>query len=228
MPTKTTLETASVLGTKLPEGASLAERVYLNLRDRIVTLELAPGSLINEPTVMKELGVSRTPIREALLRLALEKLVSVVPRRGTFVSEVNVGNVGQIYEFRRELEVLTAAWAAERRPDSAVEEIDAMIEELEGFGPDEEPRAMIAADQRAHRLTYRLANNPYLTETLTLYYFLALRIWFLADSRGSGLGGPHETLIDVLKGVREKDPAAARKAAEAHNQVAEAAVREGL
>ena len=86
------------LQTPVPKGASMAERAYLELRDRIVSLRIPPGALVREEEVMRDLDMSRTPIREALLRLAQEKLVVVIPRRGTFVTEVQIGDVGRIYE----------------------------------------------------------------------------------------------------------------------------------
>src|SRR5947199_7785278 len=87
-----------LLQSSIPQDATLAERAYLQLRDRIVTLRMPPGSLVREDEMIKELGMSRTPIREALLRLALEKLIMPITRRGTFVSDVNVGDVRTIYE----------------------------------------------------------------------------------------------------------------------------------
>ena len=71
------------LGNDVPTGASLAEKAYLLLRHRIVTLEMPPGSAIGEDEIMRELGMSRTPIREAIIRLAIDGLVTVVPRRQT-------------------------------------------------------------------------------------------------------------------------------------------------
>ena len=81
------------LGNDVPTGASLAETAYLILRHRIVTLEMPPGSPIAEEDIMLELGVSRTPIREAIIRLAKDGLVTVVPRRQTLVSEIRIGHL---------------------------------------------------------------------------------------------------------------------------------------
>jgi len=69
---------------------SQGERAYLLIRDQIVTLKLAPGSVIEEARLRQELELGRTPIREALQRLAHENLVSFVPHRGTFVSDINL------------------------------------------------------------------------------------------------------------------------------------------
>jgi DNA-binding GntR family transcriptional regulator len=209
----------------------MAERAYLDLRDRIVSLRIPPGELVREEEVMKSLGMSRTPIREALLRLAQERLVVVIPRRGTFVTEVHVGDVGRIYEFRRELEVVAAGWAAERRRDSDLHEIDAMIDELGSVNEvptsEVDARSQIATDQRAHNLVYRLARNPLLEDVLASYYLLAARIWFLASGRVT-MSEPFVDLIELLQAVRDGRADVARSAAREHSERAEASIRAAL
>lgn len=219
------------LKTPVPDGASMAERAYLELRDRIVSLRIPPGELVREEEVMKELDMSRTPIREALLRLAQEKLVVVIPRRGTFVTEVQIGDVGRIYEFRRELEVVSAGWAAERRPDSALSEIDEIIGELgelNSLDPSEvDARSQIISDQRAHNLVYRLGGNPLVEDVLSSYYFLAARIWFLASGRVT-MEDPFKDLVELLDAIKDRDAEAARGHARVHSEAAEAAIRAAL
>jgi DNA-binding GntR family transcriptional regulator len=209
----------------------MAERAYYDLRDRIVSLRIEPGALIREEVAMKDLGMSRTPIREALVRLAQEKLVTVIPRRGTFVTEVHVGDVGRVYEFRRELEVVAAGWAAERRSDSALGEIETMLEELRAIenapASDVDARSQISSDQRAHGLVYRLSGNHLIQDVLESYYFLAARIWFLASGRVT-MNEPFVGLIEVLEAIRDRDPEAARHHARAHSEAAEAAIRAAL
>jgi DNA-binding GntR family transcriptional regulator len=219
------------LSTPVPEGASMAERAYLELRDRIVSLRIPPGALVREEEVMKDLGMSRTPIREALLRLGQEKLVVVIPRRGTFVTEVHVGDVGRIYEFRRELEVVAAGWAAERRRESDLPAIDELIRDLGDLNsvPESEvdARSKISTDQRAHNLVYRLTNNPLIEDVLNSYYFLAARIWFLASGRVT-MQEPFAGLIELLEAIKDRDAEAARRYARQHSETAEAAIRAAL
>lgn len=219
------------LSTPVPDGASMAERAYLELRDRIVSLRIPPGALVREEEVMKDLKMSRTPVREALQRLTQGRLVVVIPRRGTFVTDVHVGDVGRIYEFRRELEVVAAGWAAERRRDTDLAEVDGMIEELrEANGvpiPEVDARSQITTDQRAHNLVYRLAENPLIEDVLGSYYFLAARIWFLASGRVE-MEEPFASLIELFDAIKAKDAAAARRHAREHSQAAEAAIRAAL
>jgi DNA-binding GntR family transcriptional regulator len=219
------------LATPVPKDASMAERAYLELRDRIVSLRIPPGALVREDEVMKDMKMSRTPVREALLRLTQERLVVVIPRRGTFVTEVHVGDVGRVYEFRRELEVIAAGWAAERRSGSELEEIDeliALLKEHNALPASEvDARDEISNDQRAHNLIYRLTGNPLIQDTLASYYFLAARIWFLASGRVE-MEEPFKGLIELLEAIKSQDAEAARRHAREHSEAAEAAIRSAL
>jgi DNA-binding GntR family transcriptional regulator len=219
------------LKTPVPDGASMAERAYLELRDRIVSLRIPPGALVREEEVMEDLGMSRTPIREALLRLAQEKLVVVIPRRGSFVTEVQIGDVGRVYEFRRELEVVAAGWAAERRTEADFPAIDELLAELREQNAvpiaEVDARSQITIDQRAHNFVYRLCENSLMEDVLGSYYFLAARIWFLASGRVT-MEQPFIGLVELLEAIKKGDAKAARRHAREHSEAAEAAIRAAL
>src|SRR5262252_6010756 len=95
------------------EGA-LSERAYTQLEEMITTLQLAPGQALSEPFLSSTLGIGRTPVREALQRLARERLVIVHPRRGIVIADINVRSQLKLLELRRELERLIARAAARR------------------------------------------------------------------------------------------------------------------
>jgi DNA-binding GntR family transcriptional regulator len=104
------------------DEASLAGKAYEVLEELIVTLQLTPGQVLSEAGLAKQLGIGRTPVREALQQLAREGLVSILPRRGVIVSEINVKNQMELLRVRREVERLMARLAAERgRPNEARE-----------------------------------------------------------------------------------------------------------
>ena len=160
----------------------IAERAYLELRDRIVTLRLPPGSVLREDALMRELGIGRTPLREAVKRLALENLVSVQPRRGTSVTAVDVDDIAAITEVRVELEAYAAELAAQRIDDAAREEARALLAQigtLDGQGNE----ALMRFDERIHRFVSTTARNPYLADSLDRYFALSLRVWHLVLDR---------------------------------------------
>src|SRR5262249_47554041 len=96
------------------DEASLTEKAYKELEELIVTLALPPGQVLSETSIAKHLGIGRTPVREALQKLAREGLVTIMPRRGVIVSEIDVRNQLELLRVRREVERLMSRLAAER------------------------------------------------------------------------------------------------------------------
>src|SRR5437588_2228553 len=113
------------------EAVSLAERAYRAVREMIVSLELRPGAVINERELMERLAIGRTPVREALRRLAQEKFVAVYPRRGMFVTTVEIRDLAALCEVRLPLEGQAARLAAERATDHDREDLDVFADQLE-------------------------------------------------------------------------------------------------
>src|SRR6201989_1991601 len=119
----------------------LADRAYRALRDRLVTLRIPPGSPIDEDAIGRELKMGRTPVREAIKRLALENLVTVFPRRGTFASEINITDLAHISDVRAQLEGHAAYRAAQRLTIAGRAELDALLDRI--AAPDHAPRAEV-------------------------------------------------------------------------------------
>jgi DNA-binding GntR family transcriptional regulator len=180
-----------------------ADRAYLELRDRIVTLRLAPGTVLREDELMRDLEVGRTPLREAVKRLALENLVAVQPRRGTSVSPVEASDIVNISELRAELEGYAAELAARRLDDDHRAAAEALLREVEDLAGSGDQDWLMRFDERIHRFTWEAAGNPYLLETLERYFTHSLRIWYLVLDRLPGLShAVHDQthLLDALLG----------------------------
>jgi DNA-binding GntR family transcriptional regulator len=188
----------------------VAERAYLELRDRIVTLSLAPGSALREDELMAEMGIGRTPLREAVKRLALENLVEVQPRRGTFVSAIEATGIQNITEVRAELEAYAAELAALRldpETRARAKQLMSEIEELDGGGDQER---LMRFDERIHRFTWEAARNPYLTQTLERYFTHSLRIWYLVLDRVPTLGHSVHDQVQLLDAILDRNGPHAR------------------
>src|SRR4051812_31715228 len=142
------------------EAVSFADQAYYRIRELIVTLELPPGSIIDERELGERLGFGRTPVREALRVLARQRLVDVYARRGTLVAPVNVRDLAGLAELRRELESFAARMAAQRLTPAERVELEALLDEIEQAGGDE--RTLIELDQRIHRHIHEAAHNPFL------------------------------------------------------------------
>jgi DNA-binding GntR family transcriptional regulator len=182
------------------EAATLADQAYLELRHLIVTLELPPGAAITEPELTERLGIGRTPVREALRRLALERLVAVFPRRGMEVTTVDVRDLARLCEVRAVLEPEAARLAADRATKADLEQIGALREEL-GDLRRRDDRGLIDLDERIHRTVYRATHNQLLEETLEWYYTHALRIWMLALGETDDLGSAVQEHADLLEAI---------------------------
>ncbi len=217
--------------TQTIQPVSLAEKAYHAIRDLIVSLELAPGAVIEEPELMERLGIGRTPVREALRRLAHEQLVEVYPRRGMFVTGVDVRQLARLSEVRAVLEPEAARLAAERATDADRLEIADLLDELSGDGGDD--RELMALDERIHGAVYRAAHNDLLEATLAQYYVLALRIWSMALGSVS-VRGQHELEEAVhahralLEAIRDGDGPRAAETMRAHVQNFEQAMHRVL
>lgn len=210
------------------DGGLIADRAYVELRDRIVTLRLAPGTALREDALMAELELGRTPLREAVKRLSLEGLVEIRPRSGTFVTEVRSADIAHIAEVRAELEAQAARLAA-KRMDAAkravAAELDAALRAIEGTrGAD----AYMRLDERVHRFVWEAAGNPYLADALERLWALSLRIWHLVLDRVPELPAAVDEQRDLLDALLAGDSRRAGARMRKHVQSFESGILEAF
>jgi DNA-binding GntR family transcriptional regulator len=203
----------------------MAEYAYERLRDDIVFLRIEPGQPLDDKLLSAELGVGLTPVRDAVKRLALERLVVTYPRRGTFVSEITVSDERWLTELRQDLEGLAAALAADRATVEERMSLAALVIPL-----DDDRTNHLTADQQGvdyaiHRAIYKAAHNPFLESSLTQYLNLTMRIWHyglrrVATHHSAG-GDQQEVVAAIVRG----DADSAREAAREHLADFSASVR---
>lgn len=206
---------------------SQGQRAYLLIRDQIITLKLAPGSVIEEAQLREELGLGRTPIREALQRLAHENLVTFVPHRGTFVCDINLTDLHRLTEVRVELEGYAARLAADRAGAADRTRMKALIAEL-GKIDESDVRGLIRLDQRIHRQVYQATRNAFLQSMLEENFNLSLRIWFLGLDRGIRLKEAVEEHRQLLDAIVSRDAQKAESVMRQHVAGFEHAIRKVL
>jgi DNA-binding GntR family transcriptional regulator len=194
----------------VPSSATdlIAHRAYAQLRERIVTLRLPPGSVLREHELMSDLEIGRTPLREAIKRLALENLVAVQPRSGTYVTSVDAADIVHISEVRAELEAQAAELAAHRLDAATRARAEALLERIAAV--DGGTDALMGLDEAIHRLVWEASRNPYLIETLERYFALSLRIWYVFLDRVPGLTGAVVDHARLLEAILARDGARAR------------------
>lgn len=164
-------------------GSSLAEQAYRALRDRLIMLDIAPGEPLVEGRLAEELDVGRTPLREALKRLELDRLVVSFPRRGTFATRVDITDLAAVTEVRELLEPRAASAAAERLTAADRAALLQAGEEIRALTGGTDRRAVMAADLAVHRRIYRAAGNRHLEDSLVRLDNIATRIWCVVIDR---------------------------------------------
>lgn len=210
------------------EAPSFAEQAYEIIRDRLVMLEIRPGAPINDDQLARELGLGRTPVREALKHLERERLVVAYPRRGTFATEVNITDLGHISEVRRQLEPVAAAAAAHRATAADRAALGSLAEKLRSAGRKSVSADLMRLDMQVHRAVYAATHNPYLEDTLVRYDNLATRIWCLFLDRLTDLAGHIGEHGDLLRAIIDADADRAAELAAAHVAHFEQAIRAAL
>jgi DNA-binding GntR family transcriptional regulator len=195
-------------------GLRLADQAYLRLRDDIIAVRLQPGDPLDEKVLSQRLGLGLTPVRDALKRLTLERLAVIYPRRGTFVTDINISDERWLTEVRIEMEGLAAALAAERASDEECAALTALAGTLEDSS--DLTLDYISVDAEIHRAIYAASHNPYLEAGLNQYANLALRIWHYGIQRMRPRTPRSCAQDEVVEAICARRPEAARKAAQSH------------
>ena len=202
--------------SKILASRPLYEEVADQLRVRIFAHELAPGTWIDEQTLAKEFGISRTPLREAIKVLAAEGLITMKLRRGAYVTEVNRGDLEQIFTILSLLEGEAAKEAATKAQEKDLNELDDMHLRLEKAAADRNLEQFFEVNVRFHERIIAIANNPWMTGVIAdLRKVLKLQ---RKDSlsRTGRLQSSLSEHREILKALLERDPIAAEQAMRTH------------
>lgn len=157
---------------------TLTERAYQQLEELITTLVLPPGTVLGEQALVQRLGIGRTPIREALQRLARDGLVTVLPRRGILVSEINIRTHMRLLETRRVLERLVARLAAERATQEEREIFAGLAQDMRDAAQAADDLAFMRLDLQFNELTAAAARNEFAVRSLASMAGLSRRFWY--------------------------------------------------
>lgn len=148
-----------LLPIKLDSYKPLREVVTETLREAIINGVLKPGERLMEIQLAEELGVSRTPVRESIRKLELEGFVVMVPRRGTYVTDLSIKDINEVYEIRTVLDVLAAGLAAERITEDELEELERLLVQIGECVEQNDMEKLIEYDSLFHDVLYRASRN---------------------------------------------------------------------
>ena len=195
-------------------GVSLSERAYHEIRRMIVRLDLAPGAVVREDELQQQLEMGRTPIREALQRLVRDQFVVVLPRRGVYVSSIDVGELGLLYETRATLEPYATRLACLR---GTSEHWDQMAAELDRASEKPTPADhLIEIDRSCHEIVWAAADNRFLTNTLDMLYAQSDRLWHMYLSDVDDMADAVDEHRAILVALRSGDADAAAALVDSH------------
>lgn len=203
---------------ELIEHRSLAEKAYELLVRKITRLELPPGTVLVDKALMEQCGIGRTPIREALQRLAMERLVDHLPNRGMLVSEITASGVQQIYEYRAMLDGYAAWLAGSRATEAQIGQLQQAHLRLVRAAEGDDVNEFVDGDWHFYRVLADASHNSLVADSIPRVFNLHLRLWFYISSRSGGwrtLARSHQDMTrDVSEAVSWHDPEAARSAME--------------
>ena len=180
----------------------------------IVTLKLAPGAAISEAELSQALDIGRTPIREALQRLARESLVSILPRRGILVSEINVKRQLRLLEVRRELERLIARSAARRATDAERARFLELADRFEKSARVNDDVTFMRTDREFNTLCSSASHNEFAAGAMSLMHSLSRRFWYIHYKQAADMPMTAKLHADIAQAIAVGDEERAAKASD--------------
>ena len=209
-------------GTRVLSASEAARDL---VRSLIENGELRPGVRINADELGQRLGVSRTPVRDALHQLRTEGLVDIQPRRGVFVRDISPQEVDEVYELKSAVEPIAAAWATERGSDEAKAQLTQRAELLQAAGVAGEVRRAAGLVDEIHDLLFEMADSDVLRDVYSVFHGRVKWLRHLNMSQDGRLSASVEHHAAIVNLVNAGDAAKAREAMADHMRDARSSVR---
>ncbi len=197
---------------------SLRVQAYQWLKKKIITLEYAMGSHLVENDLCRELGMGRTPVREAVQQLASEGLVNILPRKGCFVSNINLWEFENLLDARIMLETHVVRRLAGIINSEQIAMLRALFDDVPALIKRRDIDALLTIEREFHQGLVTLLDNPYLDAIAENVYDLVTRTWYLSFRRRSqdDLASTLQENIDILEKLEQNDADAAEEAVREH------------
>lgn len=190
-------------------SAKLTDLAYEKLEEAIVTLKLRPGTSVSESTLSKATGIGRTPIREAIQRLAREHLILILPQRGLLIPEIDVSKQLRLLETRREIERLVCRSAAKRATVSERQRFAGLATAFTAAGEANDDVSFIRLDREFNEMCLAAAHNEFSEGAMRLVHGLSRRFWYFHYKQAADLPEIARLHAAVASAIAEGDVAAA-------------------
>ena len=193
--------------------------IYETLKKRIIELEMKPGDPIIEKDLSLEFGVSRTPVREALIKLTQIDLVEFRPRVGTFVTQIDIATVKSAYEVKKNLEAFAAELAAKRATDDEIKSLFQIIDRFSTYDLVKDYKQCIQDDQLFHEIIRRASRNEILIDTLDMLNTKTARFLQSIHYVIQQYDGLIESFKSIATAIRDRDSVEARVQTDDHTRL---------
>jgi DNA-binding GntR family transcriptional regulator len=199
---------------EVEDSETLTDRAYRLIEELIVTLALPPETILSEQSLAVRLGIGRTPIREALQRLARDGLVVILPRRGILVSQINLKTQMRLLEVRRELERLMARGAAERATPEETAQFATIARDMRRASDQSDDMTFMRLDRQFNELVSEAARNEFASRAMGLMHGLSRRFWYQHYRESGDLPLSARLHAEVAEAIAKRNPDAAAKASD--------------
>ncbi|CCO08603.1 GntR family transcriptional regulator [Desulfotomaculum varum] len=186
---------------KLDAYKPLREIVFETLREAIISGKLEPGERLMEIQLAEEMGVSRTPVREAIRKLELEGFVVMIPRKGAYVAGISLKDITDVFEVRAALEALAAGLAAERATEEEIEQLERSLLAYSEQTNKQDINGIVESDTDFHDLLYKASRNERLQQIITHLREIIQRVRTVSLSqpgRSKDAVEEHRQIVDAI------------------------------
>jgi len=211
-----------------PPETTLVDRARRELEERFVTLQLAPGSVWSEASLSDSLDIGRTPVREAIARMAMDGLVTVIRRAGIVISEISIEEQMAVLEARRVLEKLVSCRAARRCDDGERARLREMAQDIEQAGHRQDVHAYLRSHFQIKRFVARCARNPYAERALRPLHTLSQRFYFAHHREFDNLAVVGPAHAELTRAIADGDDMRAASRSDLVSEIAENFTRDLL
>lgn len=198
------------------DNHSLGSRVFHIIREDILSGKYAPNEELREKSIGEELGVSRTPVREALRQLELEGLVSIIPNKGAYVVGITQKDMQDIYEIRCRLEGLCARWAAINITKEQLDELEEIVFRAEFHAKKGNAEQLVELDNQFHETLYKAADSKELQRVLSDFHHYLQRVRKATLTEGKRATDSNHEHLRIVEALKEHDADKAETLATQH------------
>lgn len=204
------------INKEVSDKSSLRGRVFNRLREDILEGLYKQDEELKESTIANELGVSRTPVREALRQLELEGLVNIIPNKGAYVTGITEKDIQDIYVIRSYLEGLCAKWACENMDKAVLEELEEIVYLSEFHIKKEHHEQVVELDNKFHELIYQSSGSKILRHVLSDFHHYVQRARFVSLSRKERAEHSNKEHLAIVEAIRSGSKDEAERLAHEH------------